>query len=696
MIKFPRKFSAYLPFFILALLAITVIILVYSGSMPDRYDLSPGMVSDIDISAPRAVMDKAETELRAEESKAKIAPIYIRSEELSEQGVSNLTSFFSICNETRNNNKNTDGTVKKSYRDLSNALISQVESTFGFSLTDDESFQIITSEQKNLDYIQSEAVSIASLILKDKVDDAELLKRINDFTQDIQAEEHTNYVSNDTLVKSLLLSILRPNAVYDEAATSAARLSAYNAEINDPVMIEKGSRIVSYGDVITNDMYQTLLELDLIETTDFDYTLLIGISLYVVMILTLVGLYFKRFETDIVGNIRDLAALVVSFVIPVIASVYLSDFSNLISPVFFTAVIAATYLGARSGIIMSVLNMLIVLPMFGFDTEFMLVSIAGIFVSSMIAGQRSRQYNSASLILLTSLACAIASVGVNLVLKGSRTEMLVGLIWAIIAGSVSVIAAIGFMPIFELISNSVSPIRLIDLSQPGNPLLKRLFVEAPGTSQHSMMVANLADSAAEAIGANPLLAKVGAYYHDVGKLEKPLYFTENQQDIANPHDMLPPEESAAIITAHPDQGVRLARKYRIPTAIIRIIQEHHGSTFQAYFYHKAKAIAAEQGMPEPPMNAFRYRCSIPSSRESAVVMLADSCEAAIKSTGITSLDAAEDLFRKLIKQKIDQDQLVNSGLSFNDIEVIIRSFLQVYSGVFHERIKYPDDISIRK
>lgn len=297
MIKFPRKLSAYLPFAVLALLAVTVILLVYSGSIPDRYDLSPGMVSDIDISAPRAVIDKAETELRAQEGKAKIAPIYIRSEEISEQGVSDLTSFFAICNEIRNNNKNGDGTVKKSYRDLSNSLISQVESNYGFKLTDDESFQIITSEQKNLDYIQSEAVSIASLVLKDKVDDAELMKRINDLTQEVELEEHTNYVSNDVLVKSLLTSVLRPNAIYDKTATNAARLSAYNAEINDPVMIEKGSRIVSYGDVITNEMYQTLLELDLIETTEFDYMLLIGISLYVITILSLIGLYFKRFET---------------------------------------------------------------------------------------------------------------------------------------------------------------------------------------------------------------------------------------------------------------------------------------------------------------------------------------------------------------------------------------------------------------
>ncbi len=681
---------------ILAVLSISVIVLVYYGSIPDRFNLTEGMVSDRDITAPRAVIDRAETERRAEESSAKILPIYVRSEEISTQGVTDLTSFFSVVNEIRKNNYNTDGSVKQPYRELSNTLIASVESQFGVTLTDDESFQLITCAQTNLDYVQSETVSIASLVLKDKVDDVLLSDRITELSADVDSSESFIYVSNDHLVNSILTGILRPNAVYDEAATNASRLAAYNAEINDPVMIEKGSRIVSFGDVITKDMYQTLIELDLIETTQFDYLLLAGIAVYVLMVLTLVGIYFKRFETAFLENFRDIVALVVSFIVPVISSIYLSNFSSMISPVFFTAVIAATYLGARSGIILSFLNMLIILPMFNFDTEFILISIAGIFVSSMIAGQRSRKYNSASLILFTSLACAVASISVNLVLKSSRTEMFVGFIWAVIAGAVSVIAAIGFMPIFELISNTVSPVRLIDLSQPGNPLLKRLFVEAPGTSQHSMMVANLADSAAEAIGANSLLAKVGAYYHDIGKLEKPQYFTENQQDGQNPHDLLAPEESAAIITAHPDQGVRLARKYRLPNAIVRIIQEHHGSTFQAYFYHKAKTLSVEGGLPEPQMNTFRYRCSIPSSRESAVVMLADTCEAAIKSTGITSLDAAEELFRKLIKQKIELDQLVNSGLSFNDIELIIRSFLQVYSGVFHERIKYPDDIIVRK
>ena len=152
----------------------------------------------------------------------------------------------------------------------------------------------------------------------------------------------------------------------------------------------------------------------------------------------------------------------------------------------------------------------------------------------------------------------------------------------------------------------------------------------------------------------------------------------------------------SIIAAHADQGVRLARKNRLPNSIVQIIQEHHGTTCQIFFYHKAKSLAVKKGMPEPSINDFRYKGGIPSSKESAVVMLADTCEAALRSTGITNLDDAEDLFRKLFKQKIEQDQLNDSGLSFNDLETILRAFLQVYAGFFHERVRYPDDSTVRQ
>ena len=232
--------------------------------------------------------------------------------------------------------------------------------------------------------------------------------------------------------------------------------------------------------------------------------------------------------------------------------------------------------------------------------------------------------------------------------------------------------------------------RLLDLAQQSHPLQKRLFLEAPGTSQHSMMVANLADSAAEAIGANALLAKVGSYYHDIGKLERPEYFTENQQDNVNPHDNLSIEESVAIITSHPSDGLKLAKKYRLPQAIQNIILEHHGTTCPGYFYMKAVKEAQEKGLPEPPKENFAYKGSVPSTRESAIIMIADSCEAAVRSRGVHEVEEAEALFRSIIKQKIDDDQLIHSGLSFDDLELIVRAFIQVYAGFFHERVKYPE------
>ena len=246
------------------------------------------------------------------------------------------------------------------------------------------------------------------------------------------------------------------------------------------------------------------------------------------------------------------------------------------------------------------------------------------------------------------------------------------------------------MPIYELISNTASPVKLIALSQPGQQLLKRLFLEASGTYSHSMMVANLSDSAAEAIGADALLCKVASYYHDIGKLENPEYFTENQHDGINPHDSLPIMKSVEIITAHPENGIKLGRKEHLPQAILDIIDEHHGTTYPGYFYNKALNEAKAKGLEEPSIENFRYRGHIPSSMESAIVMLADTTEAAVRSMNLHDPKSAEDLIRKLVKAKIEQDQLINSGLSFDDIEKVILAFKQVYAGLFHERIKYPD------
>lgn len=680
---------------LLLILIPATIAVVYWGSIPQRYNLSVGSISNVDITAPRSVVDTYETNKKARLAFESVQVIYFRSETIADESVDRVFRLFELCSELRDNNQREDGTFIDSYSVLANRFSLQARETFAIELTDYESIQLVTATPELFAEIKVNATVIAENIMAENVDDKIVSDMVKQKTAMIIEANKPYYVSIMDLVDSILSQLLIPNMELDAKATERARDAAYQSAINNPVMIEKGFRIVNVGEVIDEQNYSLLKDLDLLETDRFDYQLLIGIVFYVSVLMTVMALYLSQYKSALLSNPKDFIVISVSFIIPILSAVYLKDISTLISTVYFTAVIIATYLGIQSGIIFGVIQILTIAPMNRFDIEYIFVSVIGIFVCSVVAGRTSRKFNSASLILFTSFACFAASVGYNLVIKSSRSAMLNAALWAIISAAVAVVAAIGSMPIFELISNAVSPVRLIDLSQPGNPLLKRLFLEAPGTSQHSMMVANLADSAADAIGANALLAKVGAYYHDIGKLDNPTYFTENQNEGYNPHNDMLPEDSMSIISAHPEQGVRLARKNRLPSSIIRIIQEHHGTTCQVFFYHKAKSLAAKRGLPEPAIGDFRYKGGIPSFKESAVVMLADTCEAALRSTGITNLDDAEDLFRKLFKQKIEQDQLNNSGLSFNDLETILKAFLQVYAGFFHERVQYPDDSVVR-
>ena len=332
---------------------------------------------------------------------------------------------------------------------------------------------------------------------------------------------------------------------------------------------------------------------------------------------------------------------------------------------------------------------MLIWPVYNFDAQLLFISVIVIISCAVFAGKSSRISSNASIILYPTIAAVTASLCYGFLNGATRDEFINSGVFSLISCIASLVAAVGLSPIYELLSNAASPVKLISLSQPGQHLLKRLFMEASGTYSHSMMVANLADSAAEAIGADALLCKVASYYHDIGKLEAPMYFTENQTDGNNPHDALPVMDSVKIITAHTEDGVKLAKKEHLPMPIINIIDEHHGNSVPAYFYYKACEEAKAKGLEPPDINNFRYKGHIPSSRESAVVMLADTTEAAVRSKKITTADGAEELIRTLVKDKIEHDQLINSGLSFDDIENIIRSFRQIYEGMFHESIKYP-------
>jgi putative nucleotidyltransferase with HDIG domain len=242
--------------------------------------------------------------------------------------------------------------------------------------------------------------------------------------------------------------------------------------------------------------------------------------------------------------------------------------------------------------------------------------------------------------------------------------------------------------------NITTSLQLLELGRPTHPLLNELLMKAPGTYHHSLMVGNMAEQAAQAVGANPLLARVGAYYHDIGKMLRPYFFAENQTDGLNPHDRLDPETSAQIITSHVKDGLQLAKKYGLPNEIQDFIPQHHGTAMSSYFYHQA--CVQNGGSPQTDETRFRYPGPRPRTREAAILMLADEAEAASRANRPRSVEDIEELVDSLIQTRVRDGQLDDSDLTLRDLQKVRKTLVSVLQGSYHPRIKYPEDNLLEK
>lgn len=680
--------SSFQQIIVTILSMLLIILLVFYGYRPVSYDLSVGSVSNIDIYAQRSFVDTYQTEYEAVIAKNTVSPIFIRSEEISDQNKTNVELFYAIIREARSQRMTEFGVPADNWDEIVTSMYAQLNSEFT-SIPDEHTIDVLLSMSYSaFNLIFDKSVSITEIIMMDNVNTDTLSMAIDARIVSFN-ENYSEYSSYSDAMRTVLVTLLKPNSVFDSDATEEAGENAYLSTLNAPISVDKGTKIISAGEVVTEHMYQCLVDLELVRNDTTDLLILARIAAYVLILSVIAIIYFARKESDRFPDMRIFYMVIVAFILPIAASVYLAEFSALIIVTLFFTAIVSTYLGTRDGIILSVIETLMMWPLYNFDSEFIFVSVVGVVVTGSIAGKKNRTYNSASLIILPAIACVLSVVSYNAIFATTLRSFIESGVWTGVSAILSIILAIGVMPIVELFSKVVSPVKLIELSQPGNPLLKRLFLEAPGTYSHSMMVASLADAAADAIGADSLFCRVASYFHDIGKLENPNFFTENQADGYNPHNDLTITDSVSIITAHTTDGVKLARKHHLPESFVKIIEEHHGNTYPGYFYFKACKEAEEAGLPTPDVDAFRYKGRIPSTRESAIVMISDTCEAAIRSNKLTDIVQIEELIRKLIKDKIDKDQLINSGLSFDDIEKIINAFKQVYAGTLHERIAYP-------
>jgi putative nucleotidyltransferase with HDIG domain len=352
--------------------------------------------------------------------------------------------------------------------------------------------------------------------------------------------------------------------------------------------------------------------------------------------------------------------------------------------------------------------MLVVLLFNNLELALLISITSGVSVATFT----STPFQTTALFLISGVSSGILCFGARRRTAVIRAGILTGLIQAItliltdylwfgapfrylvlfINGIASSIIVLGILPVFEYLFRTPTNISLLELADFHHPLLQRLILEAPGTYHHSLIVGNLSETACNAVGANALLARIGSYYHDIGKLEKSEYFSENQAESVNKHDKLSPAMSKMIIMNHVKEGAELARKYNLSPVILDFINQHHGNSLVYYFYRRAlETLEEDQEIRE---EGFRYPGPKPNSKETAIVLLADSVEAATRALRDPSNAKVEEIVQKVINNKFIDGQLDECELTLKDLEKISKVFIRILSGIYHTRTPYPEGVNV--
>lgn len=457
------------------------------------------------------------------------------------------------------------------------------------------------------------------------------------------------------------------------------------------VQIEEGEKIIRKGFKIEEEDFKKLQKLS--QSKDYiDLRLFANNEFFLFLLAVMWILFFTYIPFGRKILFREQVFQVVCFILVYLATAFAfktqyfsNDFTILmvIPAVFFVLIVSILY-GTLTATIFSLFLAFGVYNATNWNLVPFLFTFASCFASSIVVRKIEKRMD----MVVISVLIAFINVMLVVVLSTIKVSDLStkGLIIGGVAlnGFLSGILALGFLTPLELLLNTASIFRLMDLSDLNTPFLRRMLVTAPGTYQHSLMVSQLAETACREIGANPLVARVGGYYHDIGKIDQPEYFTENQYNGINKHDDLAPNLSVSVIRSHVRHGVEKAHQLHLPKQIIDIIEQHHGNGVISWFYEKAK-----KEDPNVNINDFTYYGNPPLTKEAAVVMLADTVESACRSLDNPTEERLEKFIQVLINSKIEQKQLNNCDLTFSDITKIKETFLQILVGYYHSRIKYP-------
>ena len=658
---------------------------------PEQYDLSVGDVAPKTITASKDIVDEITTARRRQAAADAVSPVYYKDDTVSDTVLSDMDAIFSEMRSVRELGEQIRASWGEEGGSFTDSDYTQASGLLTkLTLSNYQLRTLMNTSESDFESLCQSLASATRTALVSTITEGQINDAINNIQQIVAYNTRTDLWYNVAI--PTLRKCLKANMLIDQAATEENRQKASDAV--EPTVYKQDQNIVVKGDRVTAEQIAVLDSLGLLEGNSVDYPLYIGTAATLALILAATWLYVWLFAPQMFTMGISALVLLISGVLTVLLSLVMGAYLNVNAmPVVLGAMLAANLLGTRPAYAVNMALSLLVTFLTAKGTGLVTAQTLSVLMMSTIGGivaiYMLRRNTARVMVVVSGLVVGVVDFLILLCVR-ALTSNDMSSIWndaayAIGGAVVSAVLCVGLQPILETAFNLVTPSKLIELSNPNQPLLRRLMIETPGTYHHSMVVANLAEAAAEAVGANALLARVGAYYHDIGKLIRPMYFKENQMG-ENPHDKTDPRVSTAILTEHTRDGVELARKHHLPEPIIDMIRQHHGDTPVMYFYAKAVKMFGEENVD---IRDFRYDGPKPQTSEAAILMLSDTVEAAVRALPDPTQEKISALIRKLVRGKMEDGQLDECTLTFRDIGKICSAFETVLQGVFHERIEYP-------
>lgn len=557
---------------------------------------------------------------------------------------------------------------------------------------------VISHEE--LSTLKKDLVKAITLINKSKNQDE--LKPVGELlaSSDIRKKIESFSSLKDRKEKSLLADfisiVVSPNVKYQREETDSRKeaVAAKIKPVYNMVEIKKNELILNKGERVSKEHMAKLEAVAQREPPPFKIAAFFGVALLVGLFILLLRFYIEFYEPHLIMANKELILLASICILMALAGklIIMSPWPSNIIPVSSASMLIALLINGRLAIVTTCFLSIIIAKISGGRLDVAVVSIIGGMIGILAVRNVRRRSQLISAGFAVGFANMAYFIGTGLINSLDfdiyMTEAFIGLT----NGIISAIIVTGVLPIFETLSKTITDISLLETADLNHPILKEMVIKAPGTYHHSLVVGNLAEAACEAIGANALLARVSAYFHDIGKIEKAEYFSENQAG-KSMHDKLSPTMSSLIITSHVKNGVELAERYGLNNRIVDIIRQHHGTGLVFYFFKRALEKTEDKDVFE---EGFRYPGPKPQTKEAACVLLADSVEAASRSLDDPTPSSIEGLVKKVINNKFIDAQLDECELTLKDLEKIAEVFTHILTGIYHSRVEYPEDTGKKK